>query len=321
MKLFPAFLALFGFQFSFAQTYHAFPDSNARWSSNSYYFWTDPGTWIDIYVYNGSLTSLSHDTTINSQKYVLVGTQSTWGYQTDFVTIADVYNHPINPPGQILGAIREDSSRKIWYISFVAYGPPWPPIDSEVVLYDFNLQVGQTITYPYPRTVVALGSIQLEDGSFHKKIIFSQNGDYWIEGVGSSLGLFGPFVYPNYIPNQGTQLNCFWQDGQYLFHKSILQSGFTCDSTTYIDGESWNGIKIIQSPGGILVSAGGLIQLNLDNDSPDIEVINSMGQIILQSHIHSTLIHLDISAYPSGLYYLIIRSGENKITVTKVVKI
>lgn len=113
-----------------AQTsvYHPFPDSNAVWNiESSFQCWT--GIPATVYTYY-SLT-FGQDTIINSQVYHTLTvpfllTDST-GCSSAGVTL-DVYK----------GAIRQDTSLKKVFIV--------PPFNStEQLLYDFTMQVGDTV--------------------------------------------------------------------------------------------------------------------------------------------------------------------------------
>lgn len=315
MKWIFSFLFAFVIQFSSAQAYHPFPDSNATWSENSYYYWTMFGTNIEVWNFSGEQFSLKGDTLINSKKYSLVQAQYIWSYTTDYDTVVIDFSKPVYL-AEIIGGIREDSS-KVWFFNF---NYPLAPIDSEVVIYDFNLSKGESILYPYLRTVQEIDSIQLNDGSFRRRIVFLEDGDVsdsWIEGIGSSLGFLGLFHEPYHLGLHGTRLNCFVLDGEYLYERA-LPTGVTCDSlnpfllTTAIAGDS--------SANEVVITLDGIIRFTPAINFRNITIINSTAQIVLQSDDPATG-WVDFSGFPSGMYFLIIRDNLNKISVKKFIKI
>lgn len=226
---------------TFAQAYHIFPDSNANWIQEETISWTLQGTGIIHREYYGIKYSLSHDTTINAKQYTLITSQHIWSFYTNDNVLYAPQN--LNSSSHTFGALREDSNKKIWFINFINYSFTcytysnsfWPwAIDSDLLLYDFNLHVGENLTYPFPRQVNKIDSIKLEDNSYRKRFVFSDPTDYWLEGIGSSLGLFGAYKLPTNPPNDlnvcSYWLNCFSQNSQVLFEKSNLIAGITCDS-------------------------------------------------------------------------------------------
>jgi hypothetical protein len=81
------------------------------------------------------------------------------------------------------GFIREDTAGKVYYRAFAD--------TSEKTLYDFNLNIGDSILVPpFPFSymhVVTVDSVYIYD-KFHKRIVFAEF-ETWIEGVGSLCGI------------------------------------------------------------------------------------------------------------------------------------
>ena len=106
-----------------AQTYHPFSDSLGRWYEQGIIY-----VMIVIQAMSkkcgadGWVYDQGSDTIINGLKYSLIGEQESWYYSTigGFV-ISVAGNDSVIFPGNIIGAIREDSSKKIWYRAFVPY--------------------------------------------------------------------------------------------------------------------------------------------------------------------------------------------------------
>ena len=104
--------------FSNSQTYYTFPDSNAIWSQ------------VSKNIYDGTIHKhrfgLYGDTIINSKTYSKI-------YSLYDSTL-------IHPNSTYYAAIREDSLKRV-YILFVGF--------PEILLYDFSLNIGDTIWYDY----------------------------------------------------------------------------------------------------------------------------------------------------------------------------
>src|SRR5258706_11236800 len=148
MKLIIICFILFEIHICSAQSYVHFPDSNARWSELSYLYGAGPGGYSSS-IYNGYLYSLGNDTIIDGYEYTLVGYQSTFHYQIDNPGwIIHSNNYPLNPPGQIFGAIREDTNKKVWFRKLFDHEQGYCdatqlfPFNTDKLLYDFDLHVG-----------------------------------------------------------------------------------------------------------------------------------------------------------------------------------
>lgn len=76
------------------------------------------------------------------------------------------------------GYIREDTIQKKVYFLIN---------EEEFLIYDFSLQVGDVFT-TYGWEVENIDSILLDDGQYRKRWVYWQD-NFWIEGIGSSLGL------------------------------------------------------------------------------------------------------------------------------------
>ena len=211
-----------------SQTYQQFPTGNAIWKEYRYH----------LYVFGGGNKHeevhhlhylMNGDTTISNSTYKKI-------YYTGTVFVeegdlpyssATTYNN-----NEYVGAIREDAMKRVYVMT--------PNNTSEMLLYDFNLSVGDTITsnfiVGFPDAHFTVGSIDsvLVTNNYHKRYhiiaptsssYISQNGFnnlMLIEGIGSSLGLFQFRNDPNY--NNIHELVCFKRDGV-----SLHPTGYSCD--------------------------------------------------------------------------------------------
>ena len=144
------FISVTGMKISFGQAYHPFPDTLAQWNEFSWY--TQADNWgHTVSYYTGFLLTLSHDSIIDGKNYALVGLNFIWDLYTDPMPYPTNYSFQL--PGTIIGGIRSDSNKRVWfrklndsvgYVSQSAYYTFIPP-DSDILLYDFNIQVGDSL--------------------------------------------------------------------------------------------------------------------------------------------------------------------------------
>lgn len=201
-----------------AQTsiYHPFPDSNAVWNVNYSLYWCnlfDPFNEQYSYLIDG-------DTTINSTTYHKI--------ISPFIekTIPTCTSY-VNRSGY-KGCIRQDTTLKQVYLI--------PGSNNvEEILYDFSLQVGDTLNgYLFQScpaiVVISIDSI-LIDNSFRKRwwvmpTFLESDSSSIIEGIGFSIGLFEYSCI--FIDGPTTLLTCFRQNGNTLYPNFST----TCDIIT-----------------------------------------------------------------------------------------
>ena len=209
-----------------AQTsvYHPFPDSSAIWNFITINGMCGP--------WNGTISSyysitISGDTIISSLNYHKLS--------TPFVQSIISGNCTPYINSGYYGAIREDTSnRKVFYV------PPFAI--SEQLLYDFTMQVGDTVkgflasfTFP-PDTVQSIDSV-LVGSDYRKRWILSSCYDiHLIEGIGSTYGLIQ--LSPGCITDlPGYTLTCFTQNGMALYPDTVT------NCTLITDVENMNSEK------------------------------------------------------------------------------
>ncbi len=99
----------------------------------------------------------------------------------------------------LTGFIREDSSHKVYYLSNLSNPTPiqctQETFESEKILYDFGVNVGDTVEWkPFNNVVLNVDSVQAPNGDYLKRIQFGTfYEDFWIEGLGSTIGLLGSY--------------------------------------------------------------------------------------------------------------------------------
>ncbi|MCK9401570.1 MAG: hypothetical protein M0Q51_16465 [Bacteroidales bacterium] len=241
------------------QIYVPFPDSNAIWSE----VLTDMQPFeIQAYQYG-----ISGDTSFNS----------TW-YKKVYLLNDTVYPLVL---GQYCCAIREDSLKRIYAIDCQCCFQPLSG-EEEVILYDFSKSVGDTVLVGLDGTdplggyyVIDYIDSVLIDGNYRKTYHFVDYDylEYWIEGIGSTRGLFSPLT-PVTTGSLKWELICFNQDGIVKYLNPVYNSCFPIlteinERETVIDP-----IKLCPNP----VSDVSILDLSLSNqDFTILEIYDALG--------------------------------------------
>lgn len=182
-----------------AQNTYTFPDTDAYWNMFD-------AVWGNLSVDNP--IGVVGDTTINSIQYIKIcqSTDTLFEYQADYPFYC---------------AVREDDSK--YYFVF-------PNQTTEILYYDFTMEVGDTIQYPttlfsVKLTVVEKDSI-LIGNNYRKRITLAKNEigwDYqvWIEGIGS---LYGLCYVQNYTIDSYHATSCFHQNDSLVYLNPQFQA-------------------------------------------------------------------------------------------------
>jgi hypothetical protein len=204
--------------------------------------------------------------------------------------------------GTYVGAIR-DTLGKVYFLSKDSL--------NESLLYDFTVNQGDSITNAYnkynthqPLVVSFVDSVVI-DGSHRKRIHF-QNG-YWIEGVGSSTGLF----QPNFIPlNFSWTLFCMSQDSTILY--PIAQQGKgKCSLTVGIDKveDKSSNFSVFPNP------VSDQLTINTSEIIREILIYNTLGGLVKQEHSNSFM----VKELKNGIYLLKVKT-EKGMRYTRFIK-
>lgn len=249
-----------------AQTsiYHPFPDSNAIW--NLYFTGCQTGNDNESY----SILIVG-DTLISGHTYHKLS--------TPFVQVTlDGFCSQTHFAGY-KGAIRQDTlMKKVFFIP--------PDSSSEHLLYDFTMQVGDTVkgyleSYSWSAdTVISIDSILV--GNIYHKRWYIDNGYniYIIEGVGSTYGLIefspgGMVDFPDY------SITCFKQNGQSLYPDTTTN----CQLITSINCNDpiSNQVKVFPNP------SNGLFTVDFDQpfNIKEVRVTDLLGNIVFQQQTNN----------------------------------
>lgn len=283
---------LLGFCMS-AQNYVPFPASDAEW--NEVLHIGQPTSQTN-YTY-----TMQGDTVIGSMVY-----QNIYYHDTVVFTDARYY----------AGSIRHDAPAKKVY----ARNHESLPEDVEVVLYDFSKSAGDT-AFVGEAGFGPDGAYYIIDhvdsiliGNLYWKTFYFTGinpDNYWIEGIGSTGGLFAP-IRPATTGFYWWYNTCFWHEGELIFMNPLFNDCFP--NLVRIDEEAAKLTSniLIASPnpsptGEILLKMEAMGQLT----NATLKVFDAYGK---QIH-HETVApcqgatRLDTSRWPAGVYIAAIYSS------------
>jgi len=194
----------------------------------------------------------------------------------------------------------------------------------ESLLYDFSLNVGDTLTTQYARHYVDSVSTILVGGISHKiwsfigfwhdssvAVGFLGLRDYWvIEGIGSTKGPFFPF-FPSEFEGS-TDLYCFRLSGvaPALSLKVQYYDNTTCGLFLDVESTSYNSnnVSILPNP----IEKNSVLTFPNELTSATLIVVNSIGAVICKETIFGT------NSYPigeavksSGVYFYTLINNES----------
>ena len=223
MKYFILSLCLIGTVNVKSQDYIPFPDSTAVW--NVFYLYESSfGEASDQYIY-----LLEGDTLFENRWYSMMYVRK--AVHTSSV-VPPVYYSLEDYPFELIGGVREDTTKKVWFRHFGL--EEWVPEflftelytdTSEIMLYDFNLEIGDSVTTfaeseEYIKTVT---SIDIDAYTGRRIYVFDYNSEFpsfgpLIEGIGSiDSSPFARWAINGAIVGASVNLNCFSQNGEQIY--------------------------------------------------------------------------------------------------------
>jgi hypothetical protein len=278
------FLILSGVQ---AQTYVPFPESDAFWNE----FDIHQTSWGCYYPDSCKYTLfINGKTTINSLEYNMI------------------YEHR-DGLNKYMGAFREENKR----VYFIKNSCP-----HEILLYDFNLTVGDTMflvsqlcepPYGYME-VSSIDSIQLLDNTYRKRFNFAGYCS-WVEGIGSLCG----FWYPKY---NGLACICDISTVCYRYNNVFLyknENHIPCfDFLVSANEIVANSAELRIHPNPVPQPASLILSTERAIISR-IEIYNAWGvNTKTLTGISSTKYQIETDQFSKGLYFLRVNAGDVSFT-------
>lgn len=303
------FTLLFFFNFNnlFGQAYTYIPlaDSNAVWSE---YFQRIP---------------VEATTFSCSERFVITGEDTLHNgkvYKKLFVFYDKEYT-PTNM--RFLGGIREDSLKRVYYFGDTIHieKPYYPNLKPEMLLYDFSLNVGDSIddidnsnTRMY---VTAVDTIEL-GGYKRRRLSFLRMQDQlqWIEGIGSTTGLLfqNKAAKLGYAGNRNTLL-CFRQNGLSVYFSPFATD---CFPFTGLKENSVAETNIFPNP----ITNQFSISVKTSTIK-NIKLYNITGQLVLEQNSSTILqnqVTINASFLETGLYNCVVELANGSASTQRIVK-
>ena|SRR6218665_218753 len=298
------FFFLCSLSFANAQTsvYHPFPSDSVVWLQERAQGFASFAFFID---------EMMGDTTIGATAYKKLYRSELWS-TTPYTPSTPLYSPTL--PVNYWGALRQDIPNKKVYL--VGAGN-----STEHLMFDFDLQLGDTISTAGDTIIVSSIDSVLVGGFYHKVFALSNS---WceginhicigslIEGVGYTEGLEQAYI--DMFSGWGQQLLCF-------SHKNISlypATGVSCALTLGISELSDNKITFSAMPN----PSPGVVSLSVGcKDNYFVEVKNSTGQtVFFGSNTMLADSVIDLSAYSPGIYFIRISDSKGNSATKKIIK-
>ena len=192
--------------------------------------------------------------------------------------------------------------------------------DDEGVLYDFNLDAGDTAyivsDFCGEIQIIVTETDTVEYFGVPRKrwILDGWTGDYWIEGIGSNYGLFYTKMY-ECVADILKELTCFHENDTLYFMK---EGELECFQTNVGIDEGIDGGDLIIKPNPIIQGQSFVIQC--DRPMKIIEIYNSSGSLVKNINAFKDK-NLTISnnELNPGLYILRITMSDNSLVSRKII--
>ncbi len=318
MKTVIAFLLIWSFAFNcLAQTnvYYPFPSNNAMWSEQCGGYQNDPCEEYQYLITGDSIIAgkVFHKIQKTGLSFIL-----------GMNGLCDFLN-PVGHINKYMGAYRNDSTnKKVYFIK--------KDSQSEVLLYDFNLYLSDTLPPSYGNTsqcfqvncIVTDDSILI--GNKYRRRLgigdcsgFGSPFVYLIEGIGSTYGLLG-FICPQF--EWGSDLRCFQQNGMTVYP----DTNYICSIITgYDENNRYFDSDVIIVPNPILDDFAIKFPQNVSQNCSEkifYEIYSEHGVVIFSGIIFGgeTIIK-DLENYQPGVYLLRIKTETKIICIKKIIKL
>ncbi len=304
------FLFFFIIQFAYSQEYVPFPEDSAVWRES----WAtgDSGYQTGS---GGQQYFLYGDTVINDLEYSFL-------YDSNY--------HPFSPHIPFdsiqlspVGLLREEDKR-IYFMNYDSWGDSLI-LQSERLLYDFNLEVGDTINcfsdhdlapyvQGYDHAIVGdIDTIQTVDGIYRKRYIVNANPlwfePYIIEGIGSVDGLFYPCGSDNW--HAYNSLICLGIADE-IIYGSTNPSNPNCYNL-YLNTQETTYQSLTLQPN----PTTGIVHLSEPVYDVHLSVYSAIGQKVRDERSFNGSF-IDLNGLASGVYFVVMLGDENYLG--KVVK-
>lgn len=192
--------------------------------------------------------------------------------------------------------------------------------DEEFLILDFNLEVGDTYTFPPPYQTdivdMYLTEITMEEiaGELRKVLYFDfcegcgSILEFWIEGIGSSNALFPG---GNNFIDSGSDLACFTASGVTYFFNNNTK----CFEIIGIENNPLPVSVLSPNP----VSHISILQFTSEMRVQKVKVFDVNGKLVKELSVTSDAVLIHATEYPAGIYFYKVYSEEKLIQAEKFI--
>jgi len=238
------------------------------------------------------------DTIIEGITYKNVSQKTVCIYTQDRDNGGINYSDSFDSNDRHIGSLREEN-KKVFFVNAAN--------DKETLIYDFDVNVGDTIYYGNKYTYI-IEDLGIKNG--FRTYSIENSGAYTpqfpgelIEGIGNSYGLFGS-------RNPSLKyLECFRQKGEELYGECEHCEGFTTNNTNLIESE----VSIIPNPANDYISIKS-------QSASHVTIYDTNGKIYLEMPI-SKNDKLNISELTEGNYFVKISNATGQVITKQIVKV
>lgn len=274
----------------FAQLNHFLPDSNACFSVNDNKYWFEGDTIIENKYYKKVYLQY-HDSIADFTKatYYAAVREDTIGEKIYCIQTYDGVERLLAD-----FSLKKGEDTEVWSFFPTPYARPWP-------------------TYSYVEEVDSV----LINNKYRKRLkireTYQFGGEYWIEGIGSTCGLFTPYVNVA-DAGEATVLLCVIVNDVLYYQHPYFNTCYYSPIGVGINEVDHQYLKIYPTiaDNRLIVETDNLDSFNR------YEILNTQGQSILKGILSTNKI--DISNMVSGFYFLLVYSEDNLPNLTKFVK-
>ena len=292
-----------------AQTsvYFPFPDSNAVWNIAAQACCaTDcppPPLPNPVLVDYSFSYFLQGDTVINGTNYHKIYKSS--GTAHEHCAIGGSLNNWWTFGSSYTGAMRQEISLKqVYFIQ--------PSSGQECLLYDFSLQVGDTLVNGCSNwglyTIVSSIDSFLIGNSYRKSFGFSMSPYTVIEGIGGTCGLTGPMFPFEYSEN----LICFSLNNQTLYPDTVT----SCNMISQVQ-EIFNELSFSVSPNPFQTST----ELHTGKEflNGELAIYNALGEQVKQQPISGQTSTIERDRLDGGIYFIKVSKPGGSFVTGKLI--
>ncbi len=295
-KLFTLLFALLSFM-AYNQEYKKMLRHDATWDVR---YWGKPDNPLSCRTQGYERLSLGRAVLINNKNYYEILTRG-YSLQSSYPCTSDTYYH-LDSVGYIYGYAREDTMTKRVYFYC-------SEMETEFLIYDFSLLVGDSISLPGYPFVCNSNSYSYSKVSAINKYLLNSNEEVYeyridliniLESIGSLSGPFHPYSFGE----EGTELVCYKLNNFIKYGREIPN---TIESFIFeVD------FKIYPNPASNV--------LNITAEKLDsYEILDMTGKMVLSGTLIVGNNEINVNALQSA-YYFVRMISKRGVTVGNFVK-